>query len=113
MSPQIIQQHRPFMLHTGVLHQRDPQESIVSSRSCERRLCMPPIIGRRQFLQFATLSALGPTLTRAACAPTLPGGKARFTPSLNAYTFLEDLSVNLADSSNGIDIFGACDFCVW
>ncbi len=70
------------------------------------------MIGRRQFLQFAKLSALGPTLTRAACAPTLPGGKARFTPSLKAYTFLEELSANLTDSSKGIDILGFCNFCV-
>ena len=73
---------------------------------------MPPIIGRRRFLQFAALSVLGPTVAPAAYTPALSGGKARFTPALNAYSFLEELNANLADSSKGIDLFGVCDFCV-
>jgi sugar phosphate isomerase/epimerase len=39
-------------------------------------------------------------------------GKARFTPTLNAYSFLEQLNANIADPQTGIDLFGVCDFCV-
>jgi sugar phosphate isomerase/epimerase len=39
-------------------------------------------------------------------------GKAHFTPTLNAYSFLEQLNANIADPQTGIDLFGVCDFCV-
>ena len=73
---------------------------------------MPLIIGRRRFLKFAALSALCSSATQAAHTSALSGRKAHFTPTLNAYSFLEELNTNLADSSKGIDIFGVCDFCV-
>jgi sugar phosphate isomerase/epimerase len=67
---------------------------------------------RRQFLQLTALSSLGFTAAApAAYTPIPPGGKARFTPTLNAYSFLEQLNANLADASQGIDLFGVVDFC--
>jgi hypothetical protein len=44
--------------------------------------------------------------------PNPSSGKARFTPTLNAYSFLEQLNANIADPKTGIDLFGVCDFCV-
>jgi sugar phosphate isomerase/epimerase len=73
---------------------------------------MTPRIHRRRFLQLAVLSSLGPALSHAAYSPIPRTGKARFTPTLNAYSFLEQLNANLADASKGIDLFGVCDFCV-
>lgn len=48
----------------------------------------------------------------AAYTPIPPTGRSRFTPTLNAYSFLERLNANIADSTKGIDLFGVCDFCV-
>ena len=74
---------------------------------------MPPRIHRRHLLQLAALSALASPLAPAAAYVPIPrAGKARFTPTLNAYSFLELLNANLADASQGIDLFGVCDFCV-
>ena len=73
---------------------------------------MTPRIHRRRFLQLAALSSLGTRLASAAYSPIPRTGKARFTPTLNAYSFLEQLNTNLADASKGIDLFGVCDFCV-
>lgn len=67
---------------------------------------------RRQFLQLTALSSLGLTAASAAYMPIPREGKARFTPTLNAYSFLEQLNANLADPTKGIDLFGVCDFCV-
>lgn len=73
---------------------------------------------RRRLLQLVALSsaaALSP-LAVGTVAEALPpierGGKARLTPALNAYSFLEPLNAHLADASRGIDLFGVCDFCV-
>ena len=38
-------------------------------------------------------------------------GKAKFTPTLNAYSFFEQLNANRTDPTKGIDLFGVCDFC--
>lgn len=69
-------------------------------------------ISRRQLLHLAALSMLTSTTVRAASAPMLHGKKARFTPTLNAYSFLEELNANSSDPSKGINLFGVCDFCV-
>lgn len=67
---------------------------------------------RRRFLQLAALSSLGTIVAPAAYSPIPRTGKAHFTPTLNAYSFLEQLNANLADPTKGIDLFGVCDFCV-
>lgn len=73
---------------------------------------MSPLTNRRRFLRLAALSSLGPTAAPAAYSPIPRAGKARFTPTLNAYSFLEQLNANIADPTKGIDLFGVCDFCV-
>ena len=70
------------------------------------------MINRRHFLRFATLSPFVSVSAQAAYSPLPSTGRARFTPTLNAYSFLEQLNANIADSSKGIDLFGVCDFCV-
>lgn len=70
------------------------------------------MINRRHFLRFATLSPFVSVSAQAAYSPLQSTGRARFTPTLNAYSFLEQLNANIADSSKGIDLFGVCDFCV-
>ncbi len=67
---------------------------------------------RRRFLQLAALSPLAVDWASGAYSPLPASGKARFTPTLNAYSFLEQLNANMADPSQGIDLFGVCDFCV-
>ena len=67
---------------------------------------------RRRFLQLAALSPLLAASARAAYVPIPRAGRARFTPTLNAYSFLEQLNANLADPTKGIDLFGVVDFCV-
>jgi len=67
---------------------------------------------RRRFLQLVGLSPFALTAASEAYAPTPRVGKARFTPTLNAYSFLELLNANIADPTKGIDLFGVCDFCV-
>lgn len=73
---------------------------------------MTPNTTRRHFLQLAALSPLLAVSAQAAYSPLLRTGKARFSPTLNAYSFLEQLNANLADATTGIDLFGVCDFCV-
>jgi len=78
---------------------------------------MNALTTRRAFLQSAALLPL-------AAAAVLPVGTATaaFTPikraagshlktSLNAYSFLELLSANAKDKSQGVDLFQVCDFC--
>jgi len=73
---------------------------------------MNSLMKRRHFLKIAALSALGTRLADAAYSPITHTGKASFTPTLNAYSFLEQLNANLADASKGIDLFAVVDFCV-
>lgn len=69
-------------------------------------------MNRRHLLRITALSSFVSTRASAAYSPIPRAGKARFTPTLNAYSFLEQLNANLADPSTGIDLFGVCDFCV-
>ncbi|MFZ4766075.1 MAG: sugar phosphate isomerase/epimerase family protein [Roseimicrobium sp.] len=69
-------------------------------------------MNRRRFVQFAALSSLAQASASAAYAPIKHTGKAHFTPALNAYSFLEQLNAKIADPTQGIDLFGVCDFCV-
>jgi sugar phosphate isomerase/epimerase len=71
-----------------------------------------PPIGRRSFLGLAALGSLGATSALADDQPAVSAGKSRFTPTLNAYSFLEPLNANLADPAKGIDLIGVGDFCV-
>lgn len=73
---------------------------------------MSALANRRQFLQLASLLPFGGVTAQAAYTPIPRAGKARFTPTLNAYSFLEQLNANIADPKTGIDLFGVCDFCV-
>jgi len=66
---------------------------------------------RRHFLQIAALAPLVMASAQAAYSPVPRTGRARFTPGLNAYSFLEQLNANLADPTKGIDLFGVVDFC--
>lgn len=69
-------------------------------------------MNRRQLLQLAALAPLGTAKAHAAYSLLPRTGKARFTPTLNAYSFLEQLNANIADPTKGIDLFGVCDYCV-
>ncbi|WP_461782892.1 sugar phosphate isomerase/epimerase family protein [Prosthecobacter sp.] len=73
---------------------------------------MPANSTRRHFLKLAALAPLGATTAHAAYSPLPRTVKAHFTPTLNAYSFLEQLNANIADPTTGIDLFGVCDFCV-
>jgi sugar phosphate isomerase/epimerase len=73
---------------------------------------MTPNTTRRHFLKLSALAPLGATTSHAAYSPLPSTGKARFTPTLNAYSFLEQLNANIADPTTGIDLFDVCDFCV-
>lgn len=73
---------------------------------------MPANSTRRHFLKLAALAPLGATTAHAAYSPLPSTGKAHFTPTLNAYSFLEQLNAKIADPTTGIDLFGVCDFCV-
>jgi sugar phosphate isomerase/epimerase len=46
-----------------------------------------------------------------ALTPIARTGRASFTATLNAYSFLDQLNANRADTSKGVDLFGVCDFC--
>ena len=67
---------------------------------------------RRLFVRSAVPTLMAGISARADEAPVPRVGKARFTPTLNAYSFLEALNENMADRTKGIDLFGVCDFCV-
>jgi sugar phosphate isomerase/epimerase len=67
---------------------------------------------RRQFLKAAALAPLLTLPLNGGYRPRVRGGKAKFSPTLNAYSFLEQLNENQKDSKKGIDLFGVVDFCV-
>ncbi len=69
-------------------------------------------MNRRRLLQLAALAPIGAATAHAAYSPLPRTVKAHFTPTLNAYSFLEQLNANIADPTTGIDLFGVCDFCV-
>ena len=69
-------------------------------------------MNRRHFLQRAALAPLAATTAHASYSPLPRTGNARFTPTLNTYSFLEQLNANIADPTTGMDLFGVCDFCV-
>lgn len=62
-------------------------------------------------LRGAGAALLATTMPAVAQTPIQRTGKARITPALNAFSFLEQLTANKADPSKGIDLFGICDFC--
>ena len=72
---------------------------------------------RRSFLQRAALLPLAtaaslPSIRATAAESSSPDKRAPFfTPTLNAYSFLELLNENMQDASKGIDLFGVVDFC--
>ena len=66
---------------------------------------------RRGFLRLAALTPFATASSALAIAPVARAGGASFRPTLNAYSFLEQLNANLVDSSEGIDLFGVVDFC--
>ncbi len=69
-------------------------------------------ITRRNFLRISALTPLAAATSSKAFAPIQRTGGPFFTPTLNAYSFLEQLNANLADPTKGIDLFGVVDFCV-
>ena len=69
-------------------------------------------MNRRHFFQLTALSSFSSSVASAAYSPLPNTGKARFKPTLNAYSFLEPLNANLADPGTGMDLFDVCDFCV-
>ena len=73
---------------------------------------MTPNTTRRHFLKLGVLTPLAAATCQAAYSPLPTTVKARFTPTLNAYSFLEQLNANIAAPKTGIDLFGVCDFCV-
>ncbi len=70
---------------------------------------------RRSFLKRTALLPLAASLpiseSMAALSPIKRTGPPFFTPTLNAYSFLELLNENIKDASKGIDLFGVVDFC--
>jgi len=68
-------------------------------------------ISRRAFLGVTGSAFLTSAVPGVAQTPIQRTGKAKFTPTLNAYSFLEQLTANQADPTQGIDLFGVCDFC--
>jgi sugar phosphate isomerase/epimerase len=67
---------------------------------------------RRHVLRLAAATPLAGLVAPAiAQNPIARAGKAKFTATLNAYSFLEPLNANKADPTKGIDLFGVCDFC--
>lgn len=69
-------------------------------------------LSRRNLLRFAAAAApVFPTSQSSALTPVPRTGVACFTPTLNAYSFLELLNANMVDPSQGVDLFGVCDFC--
>lgn len=78
---------------------------------------MNPLPTRRKFLKSASLiplaAASGFQLSTASAAFEAPkrAGGSHLKTSLNVYSFLELLNANLKDKSQGIDLFGVCDFC--
>lgn len=70
-------------------------------------------ISRRSLLRNTTLlSFAGISLPLSAgFAPIKRVGDALLKPGLNAYSFLELLTINGTDASKGIDLFAVCDFC--
>ena len=78
---------------------------------------MHSLPSRRAFLKHAALLPLAATAgfpfatATAAFAPIKRSGGAHLKTSLNAYSFLELLTANLKDKSQGVDLFQVCDFC--
>ena len=71
---------------------------------------------RRAFLSrtvLLPLAAAGLPLgtATAAFAPIPRAGGSYLKTSLNAYSFLDLLNANAKDKSQGVDLFGVCDFC--
>lgn len=66
---------------------------------------------RRNFLHLAVVGPLAAATPCLAQTPIRHGGRPLIRPALNAYSFLELLNANMKDSSQGIDLFGVCDFC--
>jgi sugar phosphate isomerase/epimerase len=75
---------------------------------------MPPksSLDRRHFLRISALASLGfAAAAHAQPAPAPAPSRGVLRPSLNAYSFLEQLNANLAAPDKGIDLFGVLDFC--
>ena len=68
-------------------------------------------MNRRHFLRLAALAPLAAAAPTKAFAPIKRTGGAFLKPTLNAYSFLEQLNENLKEASKGIDLFGVVDFC--
>jgi sugar phosphate isomerase/epimerase len=73
---------------------------------------------RRSFIESAALLPVAAaTGLPAASAPAAPAppiarlGGPHLKPAVNAYSFLELLNANAKDKSQGLDLFGVCDFC--
>lgn len=66
---------------------------------------------RAALLPFAAVTGLPASRASAAFAPIQRVAGAHLKPAVNAYSFLELLTANAKDASQGIDLFGVCDFC--
>lgn len=71
---------------------------------------------RRKFLGKSALlpfAAFGFPFSSASAAfePIKRSGGSHLKTSLNVYSFLELLNANIKDKSQGVDLFGVCDFC--
>ncbi|CAN5897058.1 sugar phosphate isomerase/epimerase [soil metagenome] len=76
---------------------------------------MSPSTTRRYFLQHSAwlpfaVAAIPAVNLSASLSPIKRVGGSHLKTSLNAYSFLELLNANLKDASQGIDLFGVCDF---
>jgi len=68
-------------------------------------------VTRRIFLGAAAMSPFAAASASAkALEPIERVGGPSLKPGLNVYSFLEKLNANMKDASQGIDLFGVCDF---
>jgi sugar phosphate isomerase/epimerase len=76
-------------------------------------------VSRRQFLATSAAVSCGAAAGFDLAWPQAlhagaPGSRAagtRLKPSLNAYSFVDALTVNAKDPKQGVDLFQVCDFC--
>lgn len=68
-------------------------------------------MNRRHLLRLTALAPFATRTSAKAFSPIKRTGGALIKPTLNAYSFLEQLNANMKDASKGIDLFGVVDFC--
>jgi sugar phosphate isomerase/epimerase len=68
-------------------------------------------VTRRDFVRLTALTPCAAAAPLWALDSVKRAGGPLLKPTLNAYSFLELLNANMKDASQGLDLFGVCDFC--